>query len=1168
MRKILFIIWVIIAPVLSFAQLSIENMKVEYMDRPINIDLKSPRLSWQIIGEKAEKSLFQEAYQIKVYNESGKEMWDSKKVESDISLNIKYSGESLEPTTRYEWHLSVWDNKGRVATKTSTFETGLFTEHTNSTGWDNAQWIGAGSKLNFYSHYFPVFRIRYDLKLEDKTQKASLIFGANDRRLLDKNMNIYELENKLNQSYIKVEFDMSKLKTDNAKINLYRSGYHPKDDDSKPIATFNIDEKIVGKNSKNSTHSIEVAVNLGHTHLFVNGKEVGYFRLNPIGSGGDFIAFPVVGDVGFEIDKNQKASFSNLEIKNFREPMNIHSKGNNFEKLFTNENINYNKENNSFIIGGNENVFEVVDPSLNSVPYLRSEFKLSNKKISKARLYSSARGIYEVYINGKRVSDEWFNPGLTQYNKTHLYQTYDVTDFVSEGSNAIGVILSEGWWSGASTFVGESWNFFGDRQSFRSKLLVEYEDGSQDLFVSSPEGWKSFTDGAIVYGSFFQGEIYDASKEEDIRDWSKPNFEESKWSVAEVIPLDNSVTKSVFTDVDNNGNIKEPELISQYGNGVKVVRELTAISYDEIQPGVYVYDMGQNMVGVPSLTFSNLSKGDEIVMRYAEVKYPDLPEYKGKEDMIMLENIRAAMSQDIYIAKGAETESYMPRFTFHGYRFIEITGIEKPLPLSAVKGKVLSSVHEFSSYYETSNEKVNKFWENITWSTLGNFLSIPTDCPQRNERLGWNGDISVFSRTATYLTEMPHFLSRHLRANRDLQAASGKFPDVAPIGFGFGDILWGSAGITVPWESYLQFDDIDMIAEHYDAAAKYIDYLMTLISPETNILKENDTGIWGHLGDWLSPEYDKSIKNILWEAYLIYDLEVMSKMATVLGNENDSEKYRKLLVERKRHFNSNYIDKNSGKIKYKDRVVDTQAAYALVLSFDIPDKDVLDKVVDSFVNTIERENVDDRGGKRPEYSLMTGFIGTAWINNALSKTGNSAVAYKLFQQTHYPSWLYPVEQGATTIWERLNSYTHVDGFGGNNRMNSFNHYSFGAVGAWMYANSLGIERDENYPGFKHFILKPEPDFEGEMTYAKGYFDSLYGRIVSEWYINDGDINYNFTVPANSSATLYLDTENYKKIRLGNKKAYKHRDVKFLGVENGKAMFKIESGKYDFRINNK
>jgi alpha-L-rhamnosidase len=760
-----------------------------------------------------------------------------------------------------------------------------------------------------------------------------------------------------------------------------------------------------------------------------------------------------------------------------------------------------------------------------------------------------------MYINGKRVGNDYFNPGSTQYNKTHLYQTYDVTSHMLSGKNAIGALLGEGWWSGGSTYTGDAWNFFGDRQSLLAKLVITYADGKEDVIVTTPAKWTYFNNGPIIYGSFFQGEVYDASKESLVEGWATASFDDSGWTKATEINLKGNVTHWID---DYSGM----SLTGQFGEPIKKIKELSAISVEEIRSGVYVYDMGQNMAGVPKISLKDMKLGQTIILRFAEVKYPNLPEYKENTGMILLENIREAMAQEIYITKGGD-ETINPRFTYHGYRYIEITGIEKPLPLDAVKGEVLSSIHSLASNYDTSNPKVNKLWENITWSTYANFMSIPTDCPQRNERLGWGGDISVFSRTATYLGDVSQFLRRHMLAMRDIQREDGRFPDVAPLGVGFGETLWGSAGITVAWESYQQYGDKDMLAEHYDAMKKYIEYLVRDINPETGIFKEKEQKEWWSLGDWLSLEDGKNEKLLFWEAYLIYDLEIMGKVASILGKNDDAEQFVQLCSERKGFFNKTYIDSVSGKTSFRGKIIDTQTSYVLPFAFNIFNDKNNDAALENFTTTISRENTADDKTVCPPYSLMTGFIGTAWVNIALSENENSDIAYRLLQQTSYPSWLYPVEQGATTIWERLNSYTHTNGFGGNNGMNSFNHYSFGAVGAWMYNYSLGIDRDENAPGFKHFILHPEPDPTGQMTFAKGYYDSMYGRIESGWEIKDNTCHYRFVVPANTSATVYIPVQDEKNVTINNKQAAKASGVSFLNIKNGKAMYEVVSGTYTF-----
>jgi alpha-L-rhamnosidase len=439
------------------------------------------------------------------------------------------------------------------------------------------------------------------------------------------------------------------------------------------------------------------------------------------------------------------------------------------------------------------------------------------------------------------------------------------------------------------------------------------------------------------------------------------------------------------------------------------------------------------------------------------------------------------------------------------------------------------------------------------------FLSIPTDTPARNERMGWGGDISVFARTSTYLANVNEFLDRHLLALRDMQMDNGKFTDVAPVGGGFGGILWGSAGLTVAWEAYQQFGDTKLLADHYDAMADYMTFLDTKVDPKTGLINE------GPLDDWLSPERGKTGNVNLWTAYHAYDLWIMSQIADVLGKSDDAQYYLEKSQERKAFFNERFVDSDTKKtIKADGSTADTQASYAVPLALNVFSKENIPYAAKHLAEAVKRKNTDDEGVTRPEYSLMTGFIGTASISEALSENGFNDIAYRLLQQTSYPSWLYSVENGATTIWERLNSYTVEDGFGGNNSMNSFNHYSFGAVGAWMMSHSLGIERDQDNPGFKHFILQPSPDPDGVMKNAKGHYDSMYGKIESAWEVKNSTLTYKVTVPANTTATLYLPTNNVNTVKEGNQPIKKTKGIKLVEFKNGKAVYELESGSYKFR----
>lgn len=1142
------------------SQVIIENMKVEYTKMPLGIDVEKPRFSWQMkVRQAAARGYAQTAYRITVADELGRTVWDSGKTDSGISLNVEYAGLALQPATRYLWNLTVWDQKGKQASGASWFETGLMLREDIGHEWSGARWIGGGDEDKVLcSQYLPVFKLNCSIRLDKASGStcAGFVYGANDARLMDENKNLYHLVNKKDSAYIRVELDAAPLAAGGkALLHIYRVGYRSDDRAEVPFKSFDIPRTLIDSRNMYAWHKIGISSNLGFTRCYVGDTEIGTVNLNPLGQGGDFIAFPVLGDVGFAVPAGQAAFYRDMEVRDFRSPSNV---------------IAALDEKDGRIDGGSSGRFVTFTPDRNSSPMLRTMFNATGAGIKKARLYVTARGIYEIYLNGSRVGDDYFNPGASQYNKTLMYQTFDVTEDIRSGQNVLGAILAEGWWSGGATFTGENWNFFGDRQSLLAKLVITYTNGKEETVITEPSTWQYFNKGSLVYGSLFQGEVYDATRESALEGWSTPSYDASAWKPAVEVALDGNIHTGDNAGMPRVDDYSSFKLIGQYGQTVKAVDEITAVAVDEVRPGLFVYDMGQNMAGVPCIRLSDMEPGTRICLRYAEVKYPDLSEYKGNSGMIMLENIRAAMAQDVYITKGGE-ETFSPRFTSHGYRFVEISGIEKPLPLSHVKGIVLSSIHGLTSDYKTSDTLVNKLWENITWSSYANFMSIPTDCPQRNERLGWAGDISIFSRTATYLADVPQFLRRYLQAMRDVQREDGRFADIAPLGGGFGGVLWGSAGITVPWECYQQFGDKALLAEHYPAMKRYISYILDdTIDPATNLLVQYRA--WGDLCDWLGPEDEKNDKSLLWEAYFIYDLELMSKMAAILGEAEDAERFERLYKERKAFFNRTYIDSVTGKTVFsafvpekRGMLVDTQTSYVLPLAFDIIDCESKEKVAKNLAATVVRSNTTDKGRLCPPYSLMTGFIGTAWISKALSENGYSGLAYRLLRQTDYPSWLYSVRQGATTIWERLDSYTHTDGFGGNNRMNSFNHYSFGAVGAWMYNHSLGIQPATGVPGFKRFVLKPEVDAESGMTYAEGHYDSMYGRIKSGWHIEENAVRYEFSVPCNTTALLYLPAVSPEHIREGGRKLEGGNGISILGKEDGYMVLELQSGDYSFEV---
>lgn len=1111
---------------------SLKTLRVEYATTPLGIDVAQPRFSWQIVSDV--KAVTQTAYQIVVTNPQGKEVWNSGKQSSSESLNIRYTGMPLQPQTRYQWTVTIWDNHGKMHQEHSWFETGLMTDTDRDARWGGAQWIGGtdSTALTFYPHYLPVFRLRFAITLDQKTKsrEAAIIYGANDLRLMDRNKNILGVAQAKNTSYIKVAFNTSGLDHgDSATVDIYRVGYTLKDAADKPFASFKIPTTLVNEQNRYQPHRFELSSMHGTTNLWVDGQKkrvVPDLNLNPMGKGGDYISFPNVGDMGFDVAKGSKASFADVEVFNYRMPRHT------LARIA------------DATVSGEQRFFTVKETG---APMLRTEF-VAPKAITAARLYVTARGAYDMYVNGQRVGNDYLNPGLTQYNKTQFYQTYDVTTLVRQGNNAIGAQLYEGWWSGAVSYAGENWNFFGDKQSLLCRLVITFSDGTQQSVVSDPDTWMLSTDGPVRLGSNFQGEVYDARREAQMRGWSEPGFDARGWMHASVVPLEGTISHEKVS-----GLIKWPcpddyshfRLTAQLGMPVRPFTTLTAQNVTEVRPGVYVYDMGQNMAGVPSITFSGLKPGKTVAMRYAEVLYPDLPEYKDNVGMVMMENQRGAMEQDLYMSRGGK-ETFSPRGTYHGYRYVEITGIDRPLPCEAVKGIVLSSIDTFTADYQTSDSLVNRFFENVKWSSLANIFSIPTDCPQRNERMGWSGDLSVFSPTMSYMFNGAEFLRRHLQALRDTQFSNGYFASIAPIGGGFGGPLWASVGIAMPWQSYVQYGDVDALREHYDAMKRYMELqLTTFVDPEEHYYKGTGWRI-PDLGDWLGFEVQKNDNSLLFDCYLCYELQMMEQVARVLGHDADAQHYADALKVRRNFINANYIDPSTGRTvgpglgtqtpslfggmegpKRKGELIDTQTSYALPLAFNLVDDEVKPKFVAQFINSITRHSVGDDGKTYPECSLMTGFIGTAWITQALTMAGHSDVAYRMLLNRQFPSWLYPVTQGATTIWERLNSYTKQDGFGGNNSMNSFNHYAFGSVTAWLMQSSLGISRDEKSPAFKHFYLCPQPDVAGGLSFARGHYDSMYGRIESSWERRDGKTIYRFSIPANTSATLILQDKHRK-----------------------------------------
>lgn len=1093
------------------------DIKIEGMREPIGLDIKAPTFSWKIASDHS--GFRQKSWEIRVSTDDGKCVWNSGTFFSEQSNGICYAGKELSPCTRYQVKISVTGNNEETAEAETFFETGFLDSTIHA--WEGAKWIGA-PEYYVRSDTKGLFEIESEICIGKGGSCAGIVFGANDRRLLNEQENEYFLAG---ENYIAYVLDVS---TDPVKILIYRVGYDKNDRKDVPYAEITAEKYMdpgifpITAENKNEYHTLCIKVMGNGAYAYIDGilidavSCVGYGdsnvqprQLNPRGNN-DVITYPRMNEIGFWCGKHTTVKFKNLTVRNVRKPNGIffhetvHGRLDGLKSIFD-EKISsgiLKCEDECWRIDGYENdIYITGNPSAHSIPMLRREFCIDKeKKVKSARLYATARGVYECYVNEKKVGNEWLTPGASQFDKHLYYQTYDITELLKEGKNAVGAVLSSGWWNDAQTFCLWNYNYWGDKESFLGKVVISYEDGSREVIVTDTESWQYLGEGPYLYAGLFAGEQYDASVEWLYKKLSSPEviFADSK-KPEEIEPV---YIEEMFAMEGwrpwPEVNATEPEFIGGLQASVTEVCRINAKQMMQIAKDRWIYDFGQEMAGVPEVKFRE-APGTKVILQYGEMLYPNLPEYGKLAGRLLKENYRDASSTDIYICSGnPDGEIYRPRFTFHGYRYLEISGVTSPPELCDVVSIQYSSIPEFTGEFKCSNGLLNRFAENVKWSQWCNFISILTDCPQRNERMGWAGDTHVFSKTAGMLADVEVIFKKYLLALRDLQK-EGQYPTIAPVGGGFGGITYECATFVLIWELYQKYDDTQIIREHYAAMQEYICYIQRAGMP----------GICevGPLGDWLAQE-DTDLY-LLWNAFYCYDVLLLAKMAAVIGKNRDAEKYCQMHEEAKAYWNAHFIDTESGKTcTYEGKIVDTQCSYVIPIQFGL-----LDERQKEIAGKNLADSVIAHGNK-----LTTGFFGAGALNQVLSECGYTDLAYELMLQTEYPSWLYPVTQGATSIWERWNSYTIEDGFGGNNSMNSFNHYSFGSVMTWIYEYVLGIRRVEEHPGYKYFILKPEL---GKLETASGAIETIYGKIESSWKVQEGKFYYSCKVPPNTSARIIL-----------------------------------------------
>jgi len=777
-------------------------------------------------------------------------------------------------------------------------------------------------------------------------------------------------------------------------------------------------------------------------------------------------------------------------------------------------------------------------------PFFRKDVQLK-APIRRARLFVSSLGLYEFHINGKRIGNDYFTPGWTDYNKRVYYQTYDVTADVKAGKNALGAIVADGWYAGYlgyALLVGNPVvkNFYGDVPLLKAQLDIEYANGTKET-VATDQTWKT-NHGPIIEADILNGETYDARLE--FRNWNQPGFDDSAWKSSRVYP-----------------DKAARQLQAYPGNPVQVFGELKAKSVTPKASGKYLFDLGQNFAGVVRLKVKG-NKGDTIRLRFGEVLFPN-----GE---IMTENLRKARAIDTYILKGAkEGETWTPRFTYHGFQYVEVAGFRTAPPLDAITGIVLTSATPESGSFETDSKLVNKLYQNIVWTQRSNYFDVPTDCPQRDERLGWTGDAQAYIESATFNNDIAAFFTKWLVDLNDAQRADDAYPLYAPAPnvrktdtYSPG---WSEAGIICPYTIYKTYGDTRVIRNFWPNMVAYLNFLEQK-SKKTYVYKEasfEEISPKGGFGDWLSVG-KKTPPDMLATMYYGYVASMMAEMAGAIGKPDESARYSTIFDKIKQAFLNHYADA-TGKFKTNsaaygdgDGYVDgqmgfeghTQTAYANAIYMQMLKPDQTQKAGNWLVDLIRANN----------NKLSTGFLGVKPLLPALSITGHSDEAYRLLLNTDYPSWGFEVINGANTVWERWNSYIKGKGFENNAGMNSFNHYAFGSVNEWLFEHAAGLKVGE--AGYRTFTVKPDIASEGLNT-VKARYQSINGKIESSWRKNGRQLTLSVTVPVNTVADVFIPTTNPDKVMEGNKKINANPYVKVKSVKDGYVQLEVGSGVYRF-----
>jgi alpha-L-rhamnosidase len=1069
-----------LVPVLDAQASSIRvtELRCEYRVNPLGIDVTQPRLSWAIEAvNPAARGLRQSAYRILVaaseqaLSAGTGDLWDSGKVDSDQSIQIVYDGKPLGSGSRAFWKVEVWDQTGEITgwSEPALWSMGLLRRE----DW-KGKWIGLDSTglykrpgSPFHSLekarwiWFPSGDPASGALAGDRFFRAA--FTVPDAGRIRKAVCVMGADHQ---------------------FELFVNGAH------------------AGKGEEfHSPEIIEITSQVKSGRNVIAVRAANEEEGKPAGLIGAIRVDFVQGEpLFFRTGEKWKSAISAPA---------------DWEKAdFDDAGWSAAKQLGAL---GMAPWGEAGFSEERALParLLRKEFEATHKA-KRATAYVSGLGLFELYVNGSKIGDHVLSPGLTDYDKRVQYVTFDVTNELVAGRNAIGLMLGNGRFHAPRGAAPDGTRDFGDPKALL-QLDIEYDDGSTAETVTD-DTWKLTTAGPIRGNNEYDGEEYDARME--LSGWSRTGFDDSGWQRPQLV------------------SAPAGEIVAQMAEPLRVVENVRPVSVKKLRPGVYLFDMGQNMVGWCRLNVSG-AKGTQVTLRHAETLRDNGELY--------VENLRSAQATDLYTLRGGGPETWEPRFTYHGFRYVEMTGYPGEPPLSALEGRVVQDAMTQVADFTTSDPLLNHLHKNIFWGVRSNYRSIPTDCPQRDERQGWLGDRSTVSRSESYLFDVAAFYNKWMNDLEDSQHPDGSIPDVSPAYWVIynDDVTWPSTFLLVPGMLYDQYGDLRVLERHYPAFKKWIEHMRGFIEDG---LMTKDT-----YADWcVPPESPRLIHSqdparktngtLLGTAYYYKMLRLMHRYATLLGKNEDVAEYDELASTMKSAFLARFFKADLNQFDNG-----TQTSAILPLAFEMEPDGTREAVFDHLVSKIHDESHDHVG---------VGLIGAQWLMRTLSENGRADLAYKIATQTTYPGWGYMIEKGATTIWELWNGDT------ADPAMNSGNHVmQIGDLGVWLYEYVAGIRPDPEHPGFKHAILRPYPI--EDLTFVKASHRSMYGTIRSNWKRENGRFVFDISVPANTTATVFVPAKDGAEVTESGQAADAAKGVKLVRNENGMAVYDVESGDYSF-----